>query len=135
MLTFDAAKRDVCAAKRERTASPLQALVLMNGPQFVEAARKLGERLLKAHGDDAPALANAAFQYAAARNPNERELAVLAQLYAEQLAHFEANPNAAAEFLKVGDAPADASLPPAKLAAAAVLAKAVLSMDECVMRR
>ncbi|MEZ5299945.1 MAG: DUF1549 domain-containing protein [Verrucomicrobiales bacterium] len=54
MLTFDAAKRDVCAAKRERTASPLQALVLMNGPQFVEAARKLGERLLKAHGDDAP---------------------------------------------------------------------------------
>jgi len=135
MMSLDAAKREVCMVKRERTSSPLQALVLLNDPQFVEAARVLGQRVVQQHGDDVDGLVVDLFRTLCSRRPNERERGVLKQLYLEQLAAFEANAEDAERFLQTGDAARDETIAPAKLAAAGVLASALLNFDECVMRR
>ena len=135
MMSLDAAKRDVCVVKRERTSSPLQALVLLNDPQFVEAARVLGEQALLRCGDNVDALVVDLFRVLTSRRPGEQERKVLRQLYQDQLAAFEANSEAAEQFLQTGDAPRDDSIEPGRLAAAAVLASALLNFDECVMRR
>ncbi len=84
MLTFDALSREVCTAKRETTTTPLQALVLLNDPQFMEAARVLGERLLKEYPKNVDARTREAFRALTGRLPDEKELAVLRQLFDEQ---------------------------------------------------
>lgn len=135
MMSLDAAKRDVCMVKRERTSSPLQALVLLNDPQFVEAARVLGEHALKQYGADANGVIEYLFRTLTSRRPTEQEQDVLQRLYQEQLAEFEADPEAAVRFLQTGDAPRDESIDPARLAAVGVLTSALMNFDECVMRR
>jgi hypothetical protein len=135
MMTLDAAKRDVCRVRRERTSTPLQALVLMNGPQFVEAARVLGQRLIQAHPDDMHAVLDEMFRVLTSRRPTEGETAVLKKLYQQQLGYFQEEAGRAAEYLKTGDAPVDQSLDAPRLAAAASVANALLSYDEAVMRR
>jgi hypothetical protein len=135
LVSLDAAKRDVCAVRRERTTSPLQALVLLNGPQFVEAARVLGQRLLQQHGDNIDALVDELFRTLTSRRPSAAERAILKSLYSQQLVRFEVNVEAAQQFLQTGDALRDESLSVPKLAAAAVLVSAVMNYDECLMRR
>ena len=135
MVTFNAVKRDVCSARRERTSSPLQALILLNGPQFTEAARVLGEKLHKENAGAVPAIIGQAFQLLLSRAPDERELAVCTQLYEEQLADFKAAPAEAEKFLTCGQKPRDATLPAAEVAAASVLVSTLMNHDECVMKR
>jgi len=135
MMALDASKRDVCSVKRERTASPLQALVLLNDPQMVEASRVLGEKLHVKHGEAAPALVSEAFRILVGRNPSAKESTILVALYTEQLAVFSADPAKAEEYLKTGDAPRDANLSAAKVAAAAVVVNGLLNFDGCVMKR
>ena len=137
MIAFDASKRDVCRVSREPTASPIQALVLLNGPQFVEASRVLAVEVVKRHPDDEAALIEEVFRLATSRAPVEKEVAILQQLLKEQREQFGASPEGAAEFLEVGNAPA----PPAaetdavEVAAVAVLINTLLNFDECVSRR
>ena len=136
MMTLDAAKRDVCMVKRERTTTPLQACVLLNGPQFVEAARVLGERLAKRHVDDDQALLTELFRTLTSRTPDARELGVLENLFHTERKAFEKEPNRAEEFLKTGDAKRiDAKLPATRVAAAGVVANLLMGFDECVMKR
>ncbi|MGK0188168.1 MAG: hypothetical protein ACI9R3_003960, partial [Verrucomicrobiales bacterium] len=135
MIAFDAAKRDVCSVKRERTSSPLQSLVLLNDPQMVEAGRKLAELCLKKHGDDIDATIGEMFLRLTSKHPDARQLSILKRLHAEQLTYFKDNPASAEEFLKTGESSRDESLPVANLAAGAVLAKALLNYDECVTKR
>jgi len=138
MLTFDATSREVCTAKRETTATPLQSLVLLNDPQFVEAARVLAQRVLRQAGTapEAPAeLLPQVFRAVLSRAPDARELEILGRLHREQREWFLAHPEGVAEFLKVGDAPVLEGLPPADLAALAVVASACLNHDEFVMKR
>ncbi len=135
MMALDASKRDVCRVKRERTSSPIQAFVLLNGPQFVESARILGQRLLKKHGDDRRAFADELFRVLTSRRPTEPERAALVTLFEDQLAHFQKNAAAAQAFLKVGDAAIDKRIVPARLAAAAVVASMMMNYDESVMKR
>jgi hypothetical protein len=135
MLAFDAPRRAVCIGKRERTDSPLQALILLNGVQYLEAARVLGETLHKESSGDVARMIEHGFLRCLSRKPDTREAAILQQLYAEQLAQFEAVPKEAEEFLKSGNTKRDASIPAPDAAAATVLAQALMNHDACVVKR
>ncbi len=135
MTTFDAPKRAVCTAKRERTDSPLQALILMNGTQYVEAARVLGESLHRECGGNLAQMIEQAFLRCVSRKPDFEEIRICTQLYAEQLGYYEQHAAEADALLKIGTAPYDKSSPPPRLAAAAMLAQALLCHDEAVVKR
>lgn len=135
MVAFDAPRRAVCISKRERTDSPLQALILLNGVQYVEAARVLGEKLhLEAKGD-VPKMIESGFLRCLSRKPDAREAQICSQLYQEQLSHFRTVPKEAEELLKTGQAKHDASIPAPEAAAAAVLAQVLMNHDACVVKR
>jgi hypothetical protein len=135
MMSLDASKRDVCRVKRERTSSPLQAFVLLNGPQFVEAARMLSQRLLKQHGEQTDAALTELFRTLTSRNPHVDEIVVLRRLLDQQLKHFGEKPELADEYLNTGDAKPDASIPAIRLAAFCVVANTLMNFDESVMKR
>jgi hypothetical protein len=102
MLTFDAMSREVCTAKRETTATPLQSLVLLNDPQFVEAARVLGEKLLKEFPRNEAARNREAFRRLTGREPDKTEAQILAQLFAEQREEFKFDAEGAKKLLSTG---------------------------------
>ena len=135
LLAFDAPRRAVCTAKRERTDSPLQALILLNGTQYVEAARVLGESLHRDANGNVPAMIEAGFLRCLSRKPDAREQAILKQLHREQLDHFKAKPADAESLLKAGNTKRDDKIPVPEAAAATVLAQALLNHDGCVVKR
>jgi hypothetical protein len=135
MITFDAAERNVCIVRRQSTSTPLQALALLNDPQVVEAARMLGQRMLKEGGRTDAERAAWTFRAVTGRQATPQETGVLVRLLIEQKELFTADPAAAKKLLAVGDAKCDARLDSTELAAAAVLALAVLNHDEAVLRR
>lgn len=135
MLVFDAPTREVCTARRETTTTPLQALVLLNDPQYLEAARVLAENLLSVCGADSGACIARGFRLATGRNPQPRELELLQQLYRQQLNHFESDPKAAEQYLHIGDHLTNTTLPLNQLAATAVVASALMNLDEFVTER
>jgi hypothetical protein len=133
MLTFDAPDRETCTVRRSRTNTPLQALVLMNDPTFVESARKLAERLMNEAKTTDERL-TLAFRLTTSRVPNERELAILRGVYAKQLEKYRKDSKAALELLGVGESKRDEKLEPVELAAWAMVANVVLNLDETVTR-
>jgi hypothetical protein len=135
MLTFDALTREVCTAKRETTTTPLQALVLMNDPQFMEAARVLGERLLKEYPGDVDARTREAFRSLTGRLPDEKEIAVLRQLFDEQRSFYAKESGAADKLLATGESKWDEALPRADFAATTMLVSAIMNFDEFIMVR
>jgi Protein of unknown function (DUF1553)/Protein of unknown function (DUF1549)/Concanavalin A-like lectin/glucanases superfamily/Planctomycete cytochrome C len=132
---FDAADRSVCTARRQSTSTPLQALALLNDPQLIEAARFLGQRMLKEGGATRAEQAAWAFRVVATRAATEKERAILAKLFDEEVAFFTGDPKAADKLLAVGEGKTDAKLKPAELAAAASVALTILNHDAAVMRR
>jgi hypothetical protein len=133
MVAFDAPRRAVCSSKRERTDSPLQALILLNGTQYVEAARVLGEKLLTESQGDLKKMIATAFLRCLSRPPDAQEMDICTRLYKEQLQHYRAHPTEAAALLKTGNSkPAN---PSAELAAATILAQALLNHDAAVVKR
>ena len=134
MMALDASTRDVCRLTRERTASPLQALVVMNGPQFVEASRVLANRLIAQHRANDDAILVDMFRTLTSRQPSAAERDVLMKLFASQQAHFAENPTAATEYLAVGDTVSETDNA-ARLAAWASVANALFAFDECMIRR
>jgi hypothetical protein len=135
MMAFDAADRSYCTARRQNTSTPLQALALLNDVQVVEAARRISQRMLKEGGASADEQITWMFRVVSNRRPTAGELVVLKQLFEEQRAVFAADGSAAEKLLKVGEAKNDATLDAVDLAAGTVLAEALLSHDEAVMRR
>jgi len=129
MLAFDAPRRAVCTAKRERTDSPLQALILLNSPQFLEAARVLAQKL----SGETQQMIERGFLHCLSRKPDAKELAICQQLYTQQLQHFTVHPKEAATLLQIGSAKPTATSP--ALAAATVLIQALMNHDECVVKR
>jgi hypothetical protein len=131
MMIFDTGKREVCVARRQTTNTPLQALVLLNDPQFVEAGRALAARAFKeAPASDDERLAYS-FRCLTSRRPTAPELVILRELLDEQRADFTAHPEEALAF--AGEAPGgiDAS----DLAAQAVVANMLFSFDAAVTKR
>jgi Protein of unknown function (DUF1553)/Protein of unknown function (DUF1549)/Concanavalin A-like lectin/glucanases superfamily/Planctomycete cytochrome C len=135
MLTFDAVSREVCTARREVTATPLQALVLLNDPQFVEAARVLAERLLRHFPSSGLDRIREAFRAVLGREPDEAEARILARMFDEQRALFAMSPEEAAKFLAVGDSARDDMVPSADVAAMTTVVSAIMNMEEFVVVR
>ncbi len=135
MLTFDATSRETCTAKRELTSTPLQALILLNDPQYIEAARFLAQNLIARHPTDRDQRWRESFRRLTSRLPNDQELEVLRKLYDEQLAYFAANSDAAKSFVEVGEKPVPKAIDLQDLAATGVVVEAIISFDETITKR
>ena len=135
MVTFDAAERNVCVAKRQSTSTPLQALALLNDVQIVESARFAAQRMLQSGSSTDNARVEWLFRTVTGRRPTEPETAILVQLLREQRELFTASRGDAEKLLAVGETKNDATLDIVELAAGTVLAEAILNLDEAVMRR
>ena len=133
-LTFDAPNREVCTDSRARTNTPLQALVLLNDPGYVEAARVLAERIVKEGGSDTAARLNFAFKLCTSRIPSEKEIGILAHIYQDNLARYRQNPAAAAKLISVGEAPRAAEMDAAELAAWTAIGNVLLNLDETITK-
>ena len=131
--TFDAPSREACTVRRPRTNTPLQALALLNETTFVEAARKLGERMM-AHSTEERDRLTFGFESCLARQPTERELAVLTRIVSGERLRFQKHPDLAKEVLSVGASPVNATLDPQELAAYAAAASALFNTDEFVTK-
>ncbi|MCA9045044.1 MAG: DUF1553 domain-containing protein, partial [Planctomycetaceae bacterium] len=135
MLTFDATSRESCTARREVTTTPLQALVFLNDPQYVEASRVLAEKLLTTHVEEPSARWDELFRRLISRQPTDNERTVINELYEEQLAYFQTEGIHVDEFLQVGERPVGEGVDRADLAATAVVVQTVIAYDETVMLR
>lgn len=135
MLVFDAPTRETCVVQRSRTNTPLQALVLMNDPTFVEASRKFSERIMLASGETASARIVFAFHSATARRPTAYETRVLLDIFHHQHDVYKKNQSAAVNLLNVGESDRNESLDIAELAAWTTVASVILSLDETITRR
>ncbi len=134
LVTFDAPDCETCTVRRPRTNTPLQALILMNDPTYVEAARKLAERMMTEGGTTAEERIAFGFRLATARRPSGREVEVLRQVYERQLAAYRKDAAAATKLLSVGESPRDAKWDAAELAAWAMVGGVILNLDETVTR-
>ena len=134
LTAFDAPSRETCVARRARTNTPLQALALLNDEQYVEAARHLAQRMMTEGGASAAERLSYGFRLATARLPEQSELAVLTELFDEQLARFTADTESAAALLKVGESPRNESLDAAQHAAYTLAANVILNLDETITK-
>jgi hypothetical protein len=133
MDIFDGPTREVCVVRRDRTNTPMQALVTMNDPQFVEAARGLAQIALRASAeDDVDAALDFMTARVLARTFTTAERSIVRRAHQDFLAHYDADPGAAARLLAVGESPVDRSLPAAKLAALTMVANQIFSLDEAL---
>lgn len=135
MTSFDAPSREFCMVKRDRTTTPLQALVTLNDPQFVEAARVLAEQLMKTAPQSLDDQLHAAFRLCTSHAADDRQIAILKKLYENQKSHFEKNPKLAAELLSVGETKRDAKLQAESHAALTQTVLALFNYDPFVMKR
>ena len=135
MMNFDAPDRYYCAVKRHKTATPLQSLVLMNDPQYLEASRMLAERMILEGGTEVSDRIDFAFKALISRSPRKEELSILQNLYEEELQHFRRNPKRTSQILSVGEYPVNRSLNQAEVATYGVLASTIMNFDEFVMKR
>ncbi len=133
MVAFDSPNRELCTMFRAATTTPLQALVLLNDPQFVEAARAFAERTLKQPGDDGARL-RWAFEEATSRKPTNEELAILEKSLARERSHYKNNESAAEKYLATGESVRDTSIPPDEHAAWSQVASLIMNLSESVTR-
>jgi hypothetical protein len=131
MLTFDAPTREFCTIRRTATNTPLQALVLWNDPQFVEAARVLAERVLQGAGDDRARLVEL-YRRCTAQTPDAEDLALLEEALQAFRERYAAAPAEAAALVEVGERPVADGLDASELAAWTMIANAVLDLDATV---
>ena len=134
MAAFDAPAREICAVRRPRTNTPLQALVLMNDPTYVEAARVLAERVFREAGVAPAERLTLAFRLVMARPPASEELALLMQSLDNYRARYTADRDAAQALLAVGESKSSAAAPEPELAAYAAVCMAIFNLDEAVTK-
>ncbi len=134
MSIFDAPSRESCVVRRERTDTPLQALMLLNDPQYFECARALAERAMREGGAAPEERIAYLFRLATARKPDAKETAELLANFKEQLAEYTRDAEAAKKLIAVGESKPDASLNPSELAAWTMIANLVLNLDEVITK-
>ncbi|MCL6504798.1 MAG: DUF1553 domain-containing protein [Pirellulales bacterium] len=134
LLAFDAPSREECTAERVRSNTPLQALVLLNDTEFVEAARALAARMLREAGASAAERIGLAYRLVLSRPPRPQEVEVLSGLADRHLAEYRQDPAAAAALLSVGAHPVAGDLDPCELAAWTSVARVLLNLHETITR-
>ncbi|MFT7514868.1 MAG: hypothetical protein ACI9QL_004093 [Candidatus Omnitrophota bacterium] len=134
LLTFDAPNREECVAQRPQSNTPLQALVLLNDPTFVEAARVFAQRILQEGGETFSSRITFAYAWAFSRKPDRREAEVIAELLKNHLAQYQQDADDAKALLSVGETPVPEGLDGAELAAWTSVARALLNLHETVVR-
>jgi len=134
MLAFDAPTREECAVERNRSNIPQQALVLLNDPSYVEAARTFAVRILREAGTDETARLDWAWRQALGRSPRAEELVAVRALLTKHRAEFQANVASAQAYLKIGANPAPTEMDPAELAAWTDIARTLLNLHETITR-
>jgi hypothetical protein len=135
MATFDAPSREVCTVRRPRTNTPLQALVTMNDPVYVEAAQALARRMVREGGAMPADRARRGFRLVLARQPSTAEVDRLVRLHDDAQAGFRASADDAKRMATdpLGPVPADLAVEVADLAAWTVVANVILNLDETFM--
>ena len=130
MNILDAPSREACTIRRERTNTPMQALMLMNDPQFFEAARAFAERTVKEGGETPQERIAYLFEAATARLPKPREEALLLETFQAHHQELAANPEAAKELITIGESTPDETLDAVEVAAWTMIANLILNLDE-----
>jgi hypothetical protein len=134
MATFDAPDREKCVARRAVTNTPLQALVTLNDPTYVEAARAMAGRTLRDGGKDVNSRIAYVFRLALARKPSAKETKVLRDLLSRQLIDYRKDKKAASELLRVGESVVDDKIDQSELAAWTMVASTILNLDETITK-
>jgi len=134
MATFDSALRESCTVRESRTNTPLQALNLMNDVTFVEAARKMAQRVIHDGGVAPAARLRYAFRLTLAREPAAREQEILRNALAYHRDRFSTNPKAATEFVSMGEAARDPNIDTTELASYAAVCSMLLNLDETITK-
>ena len=134
MVAFDAPSREECTVERPRSNIPQQALVLLNDPTYVEAARVFGVRILYEGGTSTQDRIQWAFRMALSRKATDREVAVLTTVYENDLKRFTADGEAARALLSVGESPVPSEGNLAESAAWASVARVILNLHETITR-
>lgn len=134
LLAFDGTTREKCTVQRARTNTPIQALILLNDPTYLEAARMLANSILLTKASDQERMTEI-FRRILSRNPEPPESALLLDLLQRQRDHFQKDSGAADKLLHVGVSRHDASLAQTELAAWTMAAHTILNLDEAITRR
>ncbi len=134
LITFDAPDREKCTGRRLLTNTPLQALVLLNDPTYVEAARSLAQRIILEGGPDTGKRIRFGFRLATARTPTAEEIQVLRDLEERSQADFKHNPAQAVKLLRVGESAPNPKLDPIELATWTTVATTILNLDETITK-
>jgi hypothetical protein len=135
MVTLDAVRREICTVRREQTSTPLQAIVLLNDPQRIEAARVMAaEALDESKGEVAPAIARI-FRLLTQRQPRDDERDVLLDLHGNQWHYFEMSPDQVDRLLSIGKSPLAENIDRRSVAALTIVASTIMNMDACLTKR
>jgi hypothetical protein len=134
LLAFDAPTREECTVERPRSNTPQQALVLLNDPTYVEAARALAERMVREGGKGPDERIQFAYRQALTRPAAAAEVELLRGVYEKHLREYQADAKAADGLLRVGQRPLPVDLPAAELAAWTSVARVVLNLHETITR-
>jgi hypothetical protein len=135
MIILDAAQRNQCEVRRQRTTTPMQALLLLNDPQFIEASRVLAERLYEEVDASEAVRFATAYRLLTGRQPTEAELEILERTFREQLDGYRGTPEQALHLLAIGEAPVCVAIDPAELAALTVTVNTIMNFDASVIKR
>jgi hypothetical protein len=130
MDIFNAPTRETCTVRRERTNTPLQALVTMNDEQFVEAARYLAGKAIREGGNDADARLDYITRRVLGRTLNVEERGIVRNAERDYMKYYDAHPADAERLLKVGETPAAIKAAPGELAAMTMVVNQILNLDE-----
>ena len=134
LQSFDAPTREYCAVERSRTNTPLQALVLMNDPTYVEASRALAERVLQTEHPSVESCVLDMFRRVTSRQPTDFETSVLSNAYRARLEEYVNDRSAAEKLLSVGDSRRDPQLDLCEHAAWTTVASVLLNLDETITK-
>ncbi len=134
MLVFDAPFREVCAMRRSRSNTPLQALNLMNDPTYVEASRFLAQRMISEGGDTVESRISHGFRLLLAREPDGRERKILVTAFERALRDFNADPTAATQLLEIGETKNSKTFSAPEHAAFATVASTIMNLDEAITK-
>jgi hypothetical protein len=134
MLLFDAPNREACSVKRSRTNTPLQALALLNEITYVEAARKLGEKMIREGGNTPEDKLTTGFRIVTGRHPDSSELSILLKGFHKDYQEFKSKPENAKRFTSLGESSSANTIDINELAAFTLSANILLNLDEVVNR-